>query len=108
MALHIGWRSFWWLNTGLLALTMILTILGFPETKWDRVRVQEQSGSVTQERKEDPSTNLCEDRKDANRVVRRKKGLNGDESNGAVPQDPYLGKGAYLTSQISTYVEDAC
>lgn len=26
MALHIGWRSFWWLNTGLIAVSLIMVI----------------------------------------------------------------------------------
>ncbi|KAF2215948.1 hypothetical protein CERZMDRAFT_109773 [Cercospora zeae-maydis SCOH1-5] len=36
MALHVGWRSFWWLNTGLIALSLLMVIFMFPETKWHR------------------------------------------------------------------------
>lgn len=33
MALHVGWRNFWWLNTGILAASLLMTIFMFPETK---------------------------------------------------------------------------
>lgn len=36
MAEHIDWRSFWWLNVGLLSLLLILLLFLFPETKWHR------------------------------------------------------------------------
>ncbi|KAI8935588.1 hypothetical protein NX059_008154 [Plenodomus lindquistii] len=32
----IGWRSFWWLNTGLLALSFIMVVFMFPETRFQR------------------------------------------------------------------------
>ncbi|TAQ90917.1 hypothetical protein B7494_g814 [Chlorociboria aeruginascens] len=36
MAQALGWRSFWWLNTGLLALAVLCSIFMFPETKFNR------------------------------------------------------------------------
>lgn len=36
MAAHVGWRNFWWLYAALLAFTIIVTIFGFPETRWER------------------------------------------------------------------------
>lgn len=36
MAENLGWRSFWWLNTGLLGFTVICCIFLFPETKFNR------------------------------------------------------------------------
>jgi MFS family permease len=33
MALHVGWRNFWWLNTGIIAASLLMTIFMFPETK---------------------------------------------------------------------------
>ncbi|EME82910.1 uncharacterized protein MYCFIDRAFT_203446 [Pseudocercospora fijiensis CIRAD86] len=38
MDLHIGWRSFWWLNAGLLGLSILMVIFMFPETKWHPAR----------------------------------------------------------------------
>ncbi|RDW62642.1 hypothetical protein BP5796_10944 [Coleophoma crateriformis] len=36
MAAHLGWRSFWWFNTGVLGLCVICNIFLFPETKYTR------------------------------------------------------------------------
>ncbi|KAJ5758312.1 uncharacterized protein N7511_007006 [Penicillium nucicola] len=41
MAEHSGWRSFFWLNVGLLGLTLLLQIFLFPETKWHRTHPDE-------------------------------------------------------------------
>ncbi|KAK4626077.1 hypothetical protein CLAFUW4_04855 [Fulvia fulva] len=41
MALHIGWRSFWWFNTGLIGLSLIMVVFMFPETKWHRTHLNE-------------------------------------------------------------------
>lgn len=55
MALHVGWRNFWWLNVGLQALTIILLAFLFPETKWHRQHPKEllaasRSNSVPNEK----------------------------------------------------------
>ncbi|KAL4923699.1 putative MFS transporter [Aspergillus undulatus] len=42
MAEHVGWRSFFWFNTALLALVLVLAILCFPETKWNRTQRAER------------------------------------------------------------------
>ncbi|KAK5069901.1 hypothetical protein LTR64_007917 [Lithohypha guttulata] len=41
MTEHVGWRSFWWLNVGLLGIVLILLIFLFPETKWHRQHPRE-------------------------------------------------------------------
>lgn len=41
MAEHLGWRSFFWLNVGILGLVLILQIFLFPETKWHRAHPDE-------------------------------------------------------------------
>jgi hypothetical protein len=41
MAEKVGWRSFWWLNVGLFALTFLTTVFLFPETKWHRIHPDE-------------------------------------------------------------------
>ncbi|KAM0543456.1 hypothetical protein ACHAPJ_012320 [Fusarium lateritium] len=37
MANHTGWQNFWWLNVGLTALSIVLGVFAFPETRWTRV-----------------------------------------------------------------------
>ena len=41
MAAHSGWRSFWWLNTGVLGLSILLAVFLFPESKWHREHPKE-------------------------------------------------------------------
>ncbi|KAJ5884696.1 Major facilitator superfamily domain general substrate transporter [Penicillium taxi] len=41
MAEHTGWRSFFWLNVGILGVTLLLQIFFFPETKWHRAHPDE-------------------------------------------------------------------
>jgi MFS family permease len=43
MAQRFGWRNFWWLNTALLGFTVLLCIFAFPETKFTRSFVPENS-----------------------------------------------------------------
>ena len=38
MAEGVGWRSFWWLNTALNVLALLVLLVCLPETKWDRPR----------------------------------------------------------------------
>ena len=49
MASTVGWRNFWWLNVAVLGFTLIITVFGFPETKWHRPHPDqlssEQNGS---------------------------------------------------------------
>ena len=41
MSLHVGWRSFWWFNTGLIALSFLMVLFMFPETKYERRHTDE-------------------------------------------------------------------
>lgn len=41
MAEHVGWRSFFWLNAGVLGFVLLLQIFLFPETKWNRTHPNE-------------------------------------------------------------------
>ena len=47
MADHIGWRSFWWLNTALLGASLLMVIFMFPETRWHRKHPDEIASSST-------------------------------------------------------------
>ncbi|RBR05647.1 uncharacterized protein FIESC28_11310 [Fusarium coffeatum] len=46
MADRTGWKNFWWLNVAVTALSIILGIFGFPETKWTRIDSIEAQGGV--------------------------------------------------------------
>ncbi|KAH8593063.1 putative MFS transporter [Bisporella sp. PMI_857] len=47
MAVHAGWRNFWWLNVALLGLTLVLLLFFFPETKWHRQHPKELAAAHT-------------------------------------------------------------
>ena len=36
MTAHVSWRNFWWLNTAMTTLSLVMVIFMFPETKWHR------------------------------------------------------------------------
>lgn len=36
MSQNVGWRNFWWFNTGLIGASLLMVIFMFPETKWHR------------------------------------------------------------------------
>ncbi|EXJ95080.1 hypothetical protein A1O1_00198 [Capronia coronata CBS 617.96] len=52
MSAHVGWRNFWWLNVGLLALSLVMVLFMFPETKWHRAHPTEihPGGLVTDQK----------------------------------------------------------
>lgn len=41
MALHVGWRSFWWLYTAMIGASFLMVVFMFPETKWHRLHPDE-------------------------------------------------------------------
>lgn len=46
MSAHVGWRNFWWLTTGLTALSIIMNVFMFPETKWHRSQSLDHSAQA--------------------------------------------------------------
>lgn len=52
MSETVGWRNFWWLNTALLALTTLMIVFMFPETKWHRAHPTEihHGGLITDQK----------------------------------------------------------
>ena len=105
MALHVGWRSFWWLNVGAFAFVIIAGVFAFPETKWHRAHpneIQEAEVSVAS------VTNSIEDNE--------KTGTLGDASKSPPAHlelptptiendamDPYLYKGTPSKGQFHIY-----
>lgn len=47
MSDRLGWRSFWWLNVGLVAVSLLMVIFCFPETKYHRPHPHEIAEPVT-------------------------------------------------------------
>jgi len=40
MAQTVGWRPFWWLNVGMLGLSIVMIIFMFPETKVSKTEIE--------------------------------------------------------------------
>ncbi|KAK4860787.1 hypothetical protein LT330_004518 [Penicillium expansum] len=97
MAEHIGWRSFFWLNVGLLGLVLILQIVLLPETKWHRAHPNEAHVAP----KADQKTNEL----DPEKLVEVLQHEN-IEVEVASDQDPYLHRGAPSKQQFKLWQVD--
>ncbi|KAJ6080489.1 hypothetical protein N7467_010242 [Penicillium canescens] len=97
MAEHSGWRSFFWLNVGLLGLTLLLQIFLFPETKWHRTHPDE--GTQGQ-----PSSGLATEESETEKPVKitQHENLNAE----AGDRDPYLHKGTPSKNQFKLWQLD--
>lgn len=106
MAQHVGWRSFWWLNVGMIGLSIVMVIFMFPETKWDRAIPKELSPGTGSTDKIDEKTDDVTAVENANGEKKTgtdiehvptqaslgvgQQGLTHEET---AARDPYLGKG---------------
>lgn len=82
MALHVGWRSFWWLCTGLTGLSILMVIFMFPETKWHRLHPDEVLKNLAADEK------LADGSKTVETSAENPLSLQA-----TAERDPYLGKG---------------
>lgn len=95
MAEHIGWRSFFWLNVGILGLVLLLQIFLFPETKWHRVHPDE----VAQEQQA-PTPTTIESAPEKPVEITQQENVNME--NGS-ERDPYLHKGSPSKKQFKLW-----
>ncbi|CEO59724.1 Putative MFS transporter [Penicillium brasilianum] len=96
MAEHIGWRSFFWLNVGVLGVVLLFQIFLFPETKWHRVHPDE----VTHE----GSNGVMDDLEPEKPVeITQHEHVNVED---ASEQDPYLHKGRPSKKQFMLWQLD--
>lgn len=100
----VGWRSFWWLNTGLLGISFLMVVFMFPETRFRRelagpsghTMVGSPEGeTLTTTEKISPSS---EDGKRNNDVecinnIASNSPISGMNETEQSPHDPHLGRG---------------
>ncbi|KAK4504124.1 hypothetical protein PRZ48_005039 [Zasmidium cellare] len=99
MSLHVGWRNFWWFNTGLVALSLIMVIFMFPETKFSRqtAAVNDRSASP---QKSSSSGDTVENAEKVASIVETNAPLTHATT---AERDPWLGKGKPSRKQWGLY-----
>lgn len=107
MALHVGWRSFWWLYTAMIGVSIIMVIFMFPETKWHRLHPDEILREMAAETKTSPLSGSDE------KVGTQSESYKDPEKSGHVAdslshqatadRDPWLGKGTPSKQQWKVY-----
>jgi len=97
----VGWRSFWWFNTGLLGLSFLMVVFMFPETRFQRrfpgdtnstsgSSLDEKTGATPAETTNSAGEdNRIEHVNTANSGLPNTEGLTVSET---AARDPYLGK----------------
>jgi len=96
MAEHVGWRSFFWLNVGLLGAVLLSQIFLFPETKWRRVHPDE----VTNERHVNPASEFEPEKR---LQVTQQETVNVEN---VAERDPYLHRGKPSKQQFKLWQLD--
>ncbi|TKA70621.1 hypothetical protein B0A55_07586, partial [Friedmanniomyces simplex] len=115
MSLHVGWRNFWWFNTALIAVSLIMVIFMFPETKWHRLHPDEIIKQIKTEKvsptgsTEKVPVGLQDADKLGGEVAQvPTHGTMPDLSAQATAErDPYLGKGTPSKAQWRLYQPNA-
>jgi MFS family permease len=115
----LGWRSFWWLNVGLLGLTSAMVFFMFPETKWNRGTLTDQlrQASVTSHTdekaiKQDGAGHASSnDDNDIKPSVTATSDIHGQghdlEGVKTAERDPFLGKGRPRRGQWMLFQKNA-
>lgn len=109
MAENVGWRSFWWFNTGLIGLSTIMIFFMFPETKWHRQHPGEIHHDLITGGKKQPSSAETKE----NMKAEEASSVENADSVAIAPvpltavetaeRDPWLGKGKPSKSQWGFY-----
>ncbi|KAF7192853.1 putative MFS-type transporter [Pseudocercospora fuligena] len=108
MDLHTGWRSFWWLNAGIIGLSILMVIFMFPETKWHRAHPDEfltdnAVKTVDTSSKNSSSADNVEDVEKTGITRVQTHHENEMSRQDTAARDPWLGKGAPSRLQWGVY-----
>jgi hypothetical protein len=105
MADHVGWRAFWWMNVAMIALSIIMVIFMFPETRWNRASGLEQTADrspATTSSIENEKAVLENEKNGADIdhvLTQTSTNQNGLTEVETAARDPYLGKGTPSKAQ---------
>ncbi|KAK2787580.1 hypothetical protein FQN53_005029 [Emmonsiellopsis sp. PD_33] len=93
MTEHLHWRQFWWLNTAILALALLMSIFMFPETRWHRQHPKPSVSIKTADNDLQADVDTIKPNPEAEHI--------SDEEQAA--EDPYLGKGKPAKQQFKLF-----
>ncbi len=95
MALHVGWRSFWWLYTAMVVVSIIMVVFMFPETKWHRLHPDEVLKNLEADGKTSPplSQEKVGAASVANEDSEKVDAVTALSPEATAARDPWLGKG---------------
>ncbi|KAK2795126.1 hypothetical protein FQN51_000544 [Onygenales sp. PD_10] len=93
MTEHLHWRQFWWLNTAILALALLMSIFMFPETRWHRQHPKPSVSVETADNGLQTDVDTIKPNPEAEHI--------SDEEQAA--EDPYLGKGKPAKQQFKLF-----
>lgn len=118
MSLHVGWRNFWWFNTALIGLSLVMVIFAFPETKWHRKhpeevmrelaaegKVSSPTGSLEQSEKAEDSGKIGADV--THTATDASTAINKLTPQATAERDPWLGKGTPNKQQWKLFQSNA-
>jgi MFS family permease len=103
MTEHSGWRSFWWLNTGLLGLSFVMVVFMFPETKWNRAHPVHKDAPIAIGQ----TANETEKLDTASQIEKIPSTIAPLEHIETAARDPYLGKGSPSKAQWTLFTPNA-
>ena len=87
MAVHVGWRNFWWLYTALVVLSIAMVVFMFPETKYHRAHPSEHAAIGGEKMTSNSSPKQSE-------AVLEQTATNNELGHvDTAARDPYLGRG---------------
>ncbi|CBX91514.1 similar to MFS transporter [Plenodomus lingam JN3] len=98
----VGWRSFWWLNTAILALSFLMVVFMFPETRFQRalpVSAEQTSSEKISSPAHSDNDSTSAEKTDPNRIqhVATAQSVLPETTNientETAARDPYLGRG---------------
>lgn len=112
MSAMVGWRSFWWLNVGMVITSLIMVVFMFPETKYHRLHPDEIAAAHIG--RADASSASSDEKNGVDHFEEQK--LGNVATRDTMPElsnvetaarDPYLGKGYPSKSQWKIFQSNA-
>lgn len=107
MADRVGWRNFWWLNAAILALAFSVSLVGFPETKWDRLHPNELRAQDKPDSKPSSEEKIAQLVETTDVEKKSAVHVSPDLSDAATVKDAFLGEGKPSKQQFKLFQKNS-